>query len=417
MSFQAVFFNSPREILKVLNSFLIGAFSIGDEVNLIDLFWIESLKVKDEELYNILKKHSFNFLNSNIDFNDEASSNPLPINGTRKSILDKHKKSFMIFNLLFPVNDGSFPLSNKIDAEELDQNLKINSVLHYDKYFTYHSFRKVSNVKLKIIEQRIKEEDSDELRILFEDFFQQIAGHRAYYKIEDLVKNVSVEDGRNFFYEFIIDNLNIIPDYGIDIYGYSNSIRIIENIAKKLSSDDATESKFIIELANKMDVVKLCHFTREFKDEKVYKEELEKIIVSKIEFNISDSPFYYDVKNISNKMIMHYWKKHNPKDYKKNIEESLVNVESVELFIRNFPTFWNNEFFGGLTRDNYEYMKKLIDVDFLFNKIKEYNHSIVDSVEINNYQISDMDENSIQENSEQFIYWYKLEKSKTIDIR
>lgn len=410
-------FNSPREILKVINSFLIGAFSIGDEVNLRDLFWIESLKVKDEELYNILKKYSFDSLNSHIDFNDEISAKPLPVNGTRKFIFDKHRKSFMIFNLLFPVNDGSFPLSNKIDAEELDENLKINSVLHYDKYFTYHSLRKVSNVKLKIIEQKIKDKNSVELVELFRDFFKQTVGHRAYYKIEDLVKNISVIDGRDFFYEFIIDNINIIPDYGIDIFGYSNSIRIIENIAKKLSNDDDTESKFIIELANKMDVVNLCHFTRKFKDEKVYKEELEKIIVSKIEFNISDKPFYYDVKNISNKMMMHYWKKYKNEDYNNKIKGSLVDEEAVYLLIRNFPSFWNNEFFGGLTEDTYQYMKELIDVDFVFKKLEQYNQELVDSVKIDEFKFIDMDKSSIEENVQQFIYWYKLENSKKIDVR
>ncbi|MDK2773000.1 MAG: KAP family NTPase, partial [Flavobacterium sp.] len=46
------YFKSPREIIKVLNSFYINAFSFEYEINLRDLFWIEYLKIKNESLYN-----------------------------------------------------------------------------------------------------------------------------------------------------------------------------------------------------------------------------------------------------------------------------------------------------------------------------------------------------------------------------
>src|SRR5690606_14510347 len=49
--YNPLYFKSPREVKRVLNGFFVGAFAIGDEVNLRDLFWIEWLKLKNEELY------------------------------------------------------------------------------------------------------------------------------------------------------------------------------------------------------------------------------------------------------------------------------------------------------------------------------------------------------------------------------
>ncbi|MDY7395872.1 P-loop NTPase fold protein [Aureibaculum sp. 2210JD6-5] len=54
-NFRYNYFKSPREILRVINSFFISAFAIGDDVHLSDLFWLEYIKIKNEKCYNILK--------------------------------------------------------------------------------------------------------------------------------------------------------------------------------------------------------------------------------------------------------------------------------------------------------------------------------------------------------------------------
>ena len=58
MEFSSSYFSSPREIIKVLNSFFIGAFAIAEEINLRDLFWIEFIKIKSGECYGLIKNYS-----------------------------------------------------------------------------------------------------------------------------------------------------------------------------------------------------------------------------------------------------------------------------------------------------------------------------------------------------------------------
>lgn len=110
-------FKSPREIIRVLNSFFIGAFGFEKEINLRDLFWIEFLKIKDENLYDEIKKYYrtdeimvfFEGQSEFINFNDDSSKQQNLIykkepNGTRKKFIEKCPKSTFIIDNLFPLN-------------------------------------------------------------------------------------------------------------------------------------------------------------------------------------------------------------------------------------------------------------------------------------------------------------------------
>ncbi|MBE7659104.1 P-loop NTPase fold protein [Tenacibaculum finnmarkense] len=57
--FRVQYFKNGREIIRVLNSFFVGAFAIGEEVNLRDLFWIEYLKVKYTNIFDVIKNYNF----------------------------------------------------------------------------------------------------------------------------------------------------------------------------------------------------------------------------------------------------------------------------------------------------------------------------------------------------------------------
>jgi hypothetical protein len=83
----------------------------------------------------------------------------------------------------------------------------------------------------------------------------------------------------------------------------------------------------------------------------------------------------------------------------------------VKKLIRNFPSFWNNSYYGALTRENFNYMKTLIDVDFVFNKIEEFDKSIIENFDINHFPtIDEHAEYSEDDNLNQFIYWCLKEK-------
>lgn len=420
IEFSGSYFSSPREIIRVLNSFFIGAFAIAEEINLRDLFWVEYIKVKNESCYNLIKNYSnkskFLIFQNIIDFNDDDESKDT-VKGTRKYIIEKFNDVNNIFNSLFPINhkEDNF-LTYKLDSASLEKQLRINSAEHFDKYFSYHTFRKISLLKINEIEELIKNNDSDNLIVVFKDLFLDVSQHyKIIYKIETIIKDLKEKNKRNFFYIFLFNNFELIPDSKKDEeYGVNYRIGLIELIATILNKDIENDNEEVsLQLAENLDIYQLCHFTRKFTEDKLYKNKFQKSIALKAQkFDIED-PFYKNPKNSPNKMIMHYWKLGNHVEFNEYVEKTITSEENIKLLIRNFPSFWNNSYFGGLEQENYEYMKNLIDVDFIYKKITEFNPELIENFnEERAYKFLSLEESTLEQNLEQFIYWHKKDEEK-----
>lgn len=411
--FTHVNYRSPREIIRVLNSFFISSISLQEEVDLKDLFWIEWLKVVNESLYSQIKNYQtekglgafFVSQHEIINFNDEVHINGQDsslANGTRKKMIERYPDYEWFLNKMFPII---------VDHDQSKLFPYINLTEHFDKYFSYHLIGKISNIKIKKIEGLIKDKDIDGVNKMFVELYNSgIEENKIIFKLQEIIKNIKIEDGRDFFFNYIFDNLNFIKDSGQNMFDIDSKIRIIELTARTLDSDIENDNKKVaIELGEKLDVNELCYFTRKTKDDKLYKPHLEQLIVDKAkkQFSADLKPLYLDPKNPTNKMIMHNWKKYNSDEFNKYIINSLINLERVKILIRNFPGFWNNSFFGALGFREYDYMKSLINVDSLYNKIVEFNPELVDKIDKDYENFHESDESTIEQNLEQFIYLYK----------
>ncbi|TPD68356.1 KAP family P-loop NTPase fold protein [Flavobacterium microcysteis] len=413
--FSGYYFESPREIIRTLNSFFISAFAIGDEVNLRDLFWIEYIKIKNEKCYNTIKNYSNNtvFVGKIIDFNDSIERGETP-NGMRKHLMGNFNNVARVIDFLFPTQQTAYS-QQQIGPDILEKELRINFKDHFEKYFSFHIMRKFSANKIIEIEKLIAEKSEDGLITTIENLFlEQTQQNKVFDKIEFLIKNITVKKGRNFFYEFMLKNISIIPESGIDMFGLDYKLKLIELIGSKLSSDSENDNKEIsLRLSRFLDLNKLCHYSRKFKDS-VIKPELIKLISDKAENEFTtEEPFYLILQN-SNKMIMHYWKETNHEAFDKYIKDTLISEERIGKLIRNFPGVWNNAYIGALEYDNYSYLKELINVDFIYDKLSEFNPVLVEKInDKNDAQFDDYNENSEEDNLKQFIFWYKFEKLKS----
>lgn len=278
----------------------------------------------------------------------------------------------------------------------------------------------VENIKYQVI-KKSKEDLIIELKNLFAN---EKLYYKSVYKLETLIKFYKDDkdvDNRDFFYLFLIKHIELVPKISEDVFGIDTKIRIIEILGFILNStnDEHDKNKSLsIEIAKNLNINVLCHFVRKFRiEQSKFKIDMEKLISDKAKstFDINN-PVYMNPKD-SVKMIMHYWNLHDSLDFKKHVSESLTNIIRVKKLIRNFPGFWNNSIYGGLTKENYGYMKKLIDVDFLFSKVKEFDSTIITKIDIQNYpRIDESDETTEDENLNQFIFWYLYEENQNDKI-
>lgn len=409
-------FNSPREIIKILNSFFTTGFTIGEEINLEDLFWLEFIKIRNENCYNFLKQYEQNMIFSDdnfiIDFKEPTLKNKYEY---REKILEEFSDVKSVLERLFPKTEG-FGV-HRVDPSIYIKNLKINSIEHYDKYFSYHIERKISNKEFEQIELLVKAKDSEGLKGNLERVFTNLNISKSVGKIEILLRFFEIVDERNFFFINVFQSLKLIPDFQGGFLNLDYKIRLVENIAKILNNDfdnkgnEIDNSIVVIELGGILDLNELCFFVRKFHDSHLFKNELIGMLISKTKTYINEFPkFFHDPHNLPNKSIFYYLGKMENSYLDDFLKKNIENIEDIKYFIRNFAPFWNNSFFGGIEERDYDYMKELFNLDFIFEKISEFNFELVEKIDIETYEFSRTDESSMDENLEQFIFWYKKRK-------
>jgi predicted KAP-like P-loop ATPase len=414
--FRKAHFKTPREVIRVLNSFFISIYTIPDEINIRDLFWIEYIKIKNENCYHYLKTLEIdifsNYLRPIIDFTTKINSEI-----DRRAELKKNYNNVSeVIDLLFPifVDKGVYSESGKhINSDDANKGLKINHIEHFDKYFSYHLERKISQKRILIIKELISNKDETSLKSELKNYLKYLDGYNKSYLIEELIENLNEREGRDFLFEFLIENIDIIPFNYKDISGISFQHRVVELIGKVLSEEVTINEDLILKIADKIEISMLYYFIRNFEDNTSIKKGLEEKIVEKIEENVKkESKVFY--KNISvshiNKMVMRYWRKHSEGNYLEYIKKSLENKENIKILVRNFAPRLNDNQYGGIDEMSYTEMSKLLDVNMLYKKIEEnYPITIIKNNTIPN-QLSDRDISSEIKNIEQFVYWYKKEK-------
>lgn len=403
-------FTTPREVIRVLNSFYIGLFSIGHETHLGDLFWIEYLKVIHPKLYLNIKKYNVKSLSlglsiisyENILDTDEINS----LSSTQ----------YRILGLILPKEErtifGDFANSNR---NRTNTSNRINQPDHFDKYFSYHLMNKMVIGDFNLFKNKallLIKDDSESLReeieIILKDLIEKYGSRKTLYELESLIDleretvNVLV----------LIQSLVLFRVYFSDqdpnIFALTSRKELIEKLAlilnKLVEEKRQNISDFIFDLSSDFDYQELSYFTRKFKIEEIRSELESKILIKVKNFNENNEAFFKYPKNPMNKMIMSIWKNLEPKTFDEFIKNNLNSGEEVGLLIRNFPGYWNGEYFGSLTKDNYDFMKSLIDVDLVSKRVQQYCN--IDPEKINMNKKNDKDNRTIKENIEEFVYHY-----------
>ncbi|MDY7395873.1 hypothetical protein UMM65_11505 [Aureibaculum sp. 2210JD6-5] len=332
-------------------------------------------------------------------------------NGTRV-MLKKHTNSREIIERLFPNRNELIGFANR------DNELRANIVEHYEKYFSYHLNRKIPKAEVYLLEKYIKNKNSRELREYIIELFnkEKYKKHKIFYKIENLVSVIEPEDRRNYFFKFIINNLDIIPESEKNIYGMDYRLRLIDIMAIRLNilynyiGDKDGHSDLIISFGKNLGANMLWYFARKITNYPPVKQRLNKLMLEKVKGD-SKSPFFLDPYKYSNRIIMKLWKENEPKDFDTFISKSLKDESAIKLLIRNFATIYDHSYFVGIEEKSYFLMKELFSLDFIFNKIGELNSEIISRVKLNEYKFEMENKTTIEESVEQFIYWYKKDNN------
>lgn len=413
-SIDGALFDNPREVLRILNSFSISFFAIGDEVNLHDLFWIEFLKIKYPEVYNEIKNFGCNFKSNQqykdyITFNDTFEDENLE-SGLRKKLKELSSKAFRIIEDLFPMQKNgtvSFSQNKPLKPIEiLNSELRINHANHFEKYFSFHTKGKISEIKYNQFKSLLLSYKDNQAKSVLKEILEDVAERVVVYR---LIENLEIQDDDENsikLIEFLVQNLSLFT--GETLYHHSNEL--LQSFAKKLRTNPEDNKKLIIFICESIDYIQLCWFIRSLnnKVEIKYESELNKILIDKIKKTDSlENPFYKN-KNVA-KMIMSIWSENSREEFEKYIIKSLNCKHNISEFFNCFPAIWNNNIIGVLKVDDYEFItKKLnLDSDKIISKIFESYPELkkYDLESLKNENWDEYTTNSGLDNTKQFLYW------------
>ncbi|MCD8409313.1 KAP family P-loop NTPase fold protein [Tenacibaculum finnmarkense] len=404
--FKFHYFKNAREIIRVLNSFFVGAFAIGEEVNLKDLFWIEYLKVTDNESYCVIKNKSFrnwDLMKNYTIFDFFRDSSTLSTNVE----LPKGSSSTIIF-MLFPEKDNNNRYLDKKEQyiTKINKTLRINSINHFDKYFSHHTVRKISEIKKKLIIQNIK----DENEILLKQNLLEVKGdvNLKIYLFYDLLESLIKEEKSNqeFFYNFFFLNLEMIPEKDKDVFEETYRLRLIGLISEAIDKA-SLDINLPIDILNIDELFKLMLTKKSNLKNRIEKDILKRI---KNELNIQQVSLidYSYLSNYNKITVMFIFKEHDEEVYKKDIFNNLKNIEDIKNMISIFK--YNNKGIEVFNIVSYKQIESLIIKEVIYQKIEEFNPDLIKKIG-STYVLSSKDKSSDLENVEQFIYWYKKDKN------
>ncbi|PKP18459.1 MAG: hypothetical protein CVU07_01945 [Bacteroidetes bacterium HGW-Bacteroidetes-23] len=415
-------FNSPREIIKVLNSFFISAFAIGEEINLKDMFWLEFIKVRNEKCYSFLKNYVegdfFISSNSLIDFKLNIADNPYEFRE------DKFSEFYDVKNILeklFPKNNENIYDNNK-EILLVNKYLKLNSPEHYEKYFSYHMERKIGNKSIKELEKNIFQENTSNITDIFNELFansEKANESKIIYKILTFIQGINDKKQRNFFFRYLFKNIKLIPDTNNKEY----RLEITQLIGKILNDDIDVENipengipnnhnkDISVELAKIAELDELTAFIRAFYEKQKTTFGLKEIYVEKSKLYIVANPsFYQNPFNFPNKSIFYYLNENGESEFLTSvINENIKNIEDLKKLVRNFVPYFNSSFFGSIDKEEYLEVRKRIPINFILNKVIEFDPDYLVNLPSFEKRIERTNKSTEDENLMQLLHWYLKE--------
>ena len=409
------YFKNPREILRILNSFAISLYAIGDEVNIHDLFWIEYLKIKFPTTYKKIKEYGKDFksnsvLQNHLTFNNLFEDNKTE-SGLRKELQDLNDSSFELVEKLFPMEKHavvSAYQNNILKPDKiLNSELRINHINHFEKYFSFHLKGKISELKFSNYLNYAHKGDVEKAVQILEDLIANCEEHTVVYRLSSEIENEKQNEYKNHF-PILCKNLEILQSSG----GNKYSLELVRNLGEKLKKSLKKDKDLIFMLIELLDIEHSGWFIGaiNFRNKYPYKEDVEKSFMEKIK--VETEPFY-NIKSIA-KMGMELWSKNGPSSFQSYILSSLDSKENLESFIQIFPNFWNSEIVGIIKEEDYQYItdKICLDAEKIIEKILGHYPQFkgLDIKNVNREKWDEYTSNTPEENFEQFLYWDRLKK-------
>lgn len=402
-------FKNPREAIRVINSFTYSLMIIGDEINAHDLFWIEYLKIKCPDLHKELKSYGEDlstnqFLNNRITLMKMEDSSKKD-NQYRDLLNEKFSDFQNVLNFLFPTDKKgttAYQFSVKQEPEgKLNREKRISHAEHYEKYFSFHTARKISQLFLGQLILDIKENYEDNAAL-------------TYRKLIENVDDLSVSRA-------LIENLREPKEIGkvpLKLLGFFeyyhkdcqldekdnvNIIDIVPDLIAGLTEKDEAHIKSFHRLCIRTNIRTAITIATSIEINFGFSNALPAYKILKDRILAFKGKAYFELLDSNPYYFHQYWKNSDKNEFYDYLNNRFNSEESIGHFLKLFVNFWNGEIRGMIRHENFKTLNELVHHRFIWIRIMKEFENIEKPKTLKNY--SDKDSNSFRQLAEQYLYW------------
>lgn len=433
--------STPREIVRYCNSVSFTLPVLKDEINILDLLYMEAIKVFHPSYFNFLKSNPSYFIKSyKSEFgreDDESKKNEIK---KQFNLLGQGKTEFensnlkSIISLLFPHLDRAIYNSfSDTDEDNWYSEKRIASKDYFYKYFSYAPIKgDVSDVAFQNLFEKVENNESlENITLLIQDILENSSSEKFSYKL--LVRSKKLDWSQAKLLMPALANCSDLFSTEGGFLSYRSTTpfgqiarficqSLIEH-KSQLDNFDFTKS-LLKNSAQFSFAYEVFRFFYNFKDDEMplfsdfQLKELEDLIVIKAINEAGDralidtfpSEFYF-IANVLKERFKHEYDQH-VMNYLELNSHNAVNV------IKHFtPTVTVNDgpqkFKGDLKFQNFKDLISIFDKDVLFNKLSSlYNidELLLTEPKWQSYRNSEFTEENL---IRQFLYWYYYKETQS----
>lgn len=427
------YIQTPRMMIRVLNSFSTNLIALKGEVNYSDLLWLELLKLKHLKVYNYIKHNPQLFVIPGtfqlyVNQEDNYKKSLLKFIENEGFSLNRQTEILAIVYNLFPVNEnGLSSLISEMDnvikiKKDNDLSLIERRITHFEsfeRFFNYHTVGGVSNSVLDNFIQKIKDSDESKIKSDLIAIINEDNRDKVKYELEKRITQLPAQDKYKLI-NVMISSLDVIigKDDAVNIFQRTQREELIQSLFNNVSElGSKLVDNILNDISEELSISDILYARRGFTNDDFQGSEMQikidKKIIDKVKSDSFNIPFFSNQKGHITRSIMSIWNELDSNELNTYVEKHLSKNNLIE-FVMSFPTLWSSseeDKLDDLTKKNYDFLKSIISPKLVYEKTIEFYPDMSSVIDYDDKNL--MEKYSNKNNIKyliQFVYWYNSDK-------
>ncbi|WP_282112340.1 KAP family P-loop NTPase fold protein [Maribacter stanieri] len=384
------YISTPRELVRLLNTFSVDLIALKNEINYADLLWLELLKIKYPKAYDFIKNNSADFVLNDVNnsneqqlnnrlnyFFENSSFSVIDTNNIRGIVLTlfPYNKSDHLASLILKTSDV-FNVKNDVSLSKIERRINHKDI--YDIFFSFHNIGKVSYKDLEALINQLDGDSFSNSEQYFLNLVQNNDKEVLRYELIDKLKNIPANKTKENFIKLLLSKVDSLINSNLkdDLKGSTRQSLILEIIENVTSFEDQFRFDMIAPYIQEFEIDDLLYVRKGLYHDKFEGTDtqyrFDSYFIDMVKQKYSNRSIYDEsFQGHITRSILSIWYGINSTELQEYLKKNITKNNLI-TFLKSFPTMWNGRggsYIDNFTKKEFDYLKKYIDPKFIYEII------------------------------------------------